>query len=96
MATTSEDIQAAVDSLEENTQALDDFIEGGPTDIVTTPDGNTYPTLAKLIEDQFTPLGSTYVITAPAGGELRTFDPNTANMGEIADVLATLISDLQA
>ncbi len=40
------------------------------------------------------PLEEIYTLTPPVGGDLRTFDPNTANFGEIADVLATLIKDL--
>lgn len=35
-----------------------------------------------------------YSLTPPSGGDLRTFNPNTASLGEIADVLATLIKDL--
>lgn len=39
-------------------------------------------------------LATVYTLTPPAGGDLRTFDPNTATFGQIADVLATLIKDL--
>lgn len=37
---------------------------------------------------------TTYTLTPPSGGDLRTFNPNTATFGELADVLATLIKDL--
>jgi hypothetical protein len=36
----------------------------------------------------------TYTLTPPTGGDLRTFNPNTATFAHLADVLATLIKDL--
>lgn len=94
MATTSESVQAAVDSLEENTQTLDSFIESGPTEDVTTPDGTTIPSLQKVIEGVFTPINPPYAIVEPADGWLREFDPATSTMGQMRAVFATLIHDL--
>lgn len=36
-----------------------------------------------------------YTVTAPAGGYSRTFDPNTATLGELMDFVATLAKDIQ-
>lgn len=95
MSTTSEAIQQAVDSLEENTEAFDQFIEGASDEFVTTPDGQIFPTLANIVENSvFVDVNAVYNVTDPTGGPLRNFDPNTANVGQIADVLATLIKDL--
>jgi len=37
---------------------------------------------------------NTYTITDPAGGAVRTFDPNTATLGDALDFIATLASDI--
>ena len=39
-------------------------------------------------------IANTYDVTEPDGGYLRTFNPNTATFGQLADVLAALINDL--
>lgn len=38
---------------------------------------------------------SRYAITEPSGGRVRVFDPNTATLSDVADVLATLLADLK-
>jgi hypothetical protein len=36
----------------------------------------------------------TYTITDPAGGDVRTFNPNTASVNELMDFVATLAKDI--
>lgn len=69
------------------------LLEGG-----ITPSGSPDTALASDYLDGLkeitNAISTSYVLTAPAGGDLRTFNPNTASLGQTADVLATLIKDL--
>ena len=56
--------------------------------------GGQDPTSTVSYWTRFSITDEVYTLTAPSGGDLRTFNPNTATLGEIADVLATLINDL--
>jgi hypothetical protein len=40
------------------------------------------------------PEAASYTVGAPSGGDVRTFDPDTATMGELMDFVATLARDL--
>ena len=72
--------------------AMEILNDGATFEEQRTKINNNFGTTQSFIDD---PLGQAYVLTPPSGGDLRTFDPNTTTIGQMARVLATLLKDLK-